>query len=76
MSNSSIPLVSRVFNKGPPNGCCFQLTVAETVLTVLCDRFPRTLSRRRMLITAVLCGAMFVLALPFVTQVGEGAGWV
>ena len=38
-------------------------------MTVLCDAFPSTVSRHRMLVTGVICVAAFVLGLPFVFQV-------
>ena len=48
-----------------------QLTAGETVLTVLCDRFPARLRRYRVLITALFCVFSFVVSLPFATQVSD-----
>ncbi|XP_070201024.1 sodium- and chloride-dependent glycine transporter 2-like [Littorina saxatilis] len=51
--------------------CCDSLLAnGECVLTVLIDRYPRTLTRHRMLVSAIFCVVCFLLGLPFVTQGG------
>nr|KAG5708015.1 hypothetical protein BaRGS_025153 [Batillaria attramentaria] len=47
-----------------------QLTVAETILTTLCDLFPRFLHRYRIPFTAVFCALFLPLGLTCITQGG------
>ncbi|XP_076436737.1 sodium- and chloride-dependent GABA transporter 1-like [Babylonia areolata] len=47
-----------------------QITNAEVGLTTIIDHFPRTLLRRRPLVTAVFCSFFLVISLPFVMQGG------
>ncbi|KAK7498923.1 hypothetical protein BaRGS_00009732 [Batillaria attramentaria] len=47
-----------------------KLTVAETILTTLCDLFPRFLHRYRIPFTAVFCALFLPLGLTCITQGG------
>ncbi|XP_076469830.1 sodium- and chloride-dependent GABA transporter 1-like [Babylonia areolata] len=47
-----------------------QLTGVETFLTVICDSFPRTLGRRRLLVTGIYCFIALVSSLVLVSQGG------
>jgi SNF family Na+-dependent transporter len=47
-----------------------QFATVEGVITALCDRFPRTLRKRKMLTTGVMCAIWYVLGLSMCTQGG------
>ncbi|XP_070200526.1 sodium- and chloride-dependent glycine transporter 2-like [Littorina saxatilis] len=47
-----------------------QLATGETVLTVLCDQFPRVLGRHRMLVTATFCVLALLTSFGLVSQGG------